>query len=411
MSLEKKVFVIILLALYWLFISAENCAAQDNGNANLNAVVEANTRFGFGLFSNLVKEDHRRNIFISPASISLALSMTYNGAQGSTRQKMAQTLGLDSITIENVNQAYRTLIPALMNADTSVQLSIANSLWAKKEITFKPDFLNLVHTNYEAEIASLDFDDPASVVTINNWVNEHTRGKIKSILDKIEKDAILFLINAIYFKGNWAAKFNEKATQEKDFTLISQARKKVQMMFHAGRYRYLKGKNFQAVSIPYGKDRFSMYIFLPDSGVELSKFYGDDLIPNGGGWISDFNYMDGDIYLPRFKIENDFMLTDHLKSMGMAEAFDSAHANFHALCELGQEQNAFISFVRHKTFIEVNEKGTEAAAVTAVGIVITSAYHSSEPHFIMIVDRPFFCAIRDNETGMLLFMGSIVDPQ
>src|ERR1041385_895733 len=122
MSLEKKVFVIILLALYWLFISAENCAAQDNGNANLNAVVEANTRFGFGLFSNLVKEDHRRNIFISPASISLALSMTYNGAQGSTRQKMAQTLGLDSITIENVNQAYRTLIPALMNADTSVQL-------------------------------------------------------------------------------------------------------------------------------------------------------------------------------------------------------------------------------------------------------------------------------------------------
>jgi len=389
-----------------------SCIAQDSASAVYERIVEANTKFGFKLFSKLIGKDDKKNVFISPASISFALAMTYNGAKGSTQQVIGRTLGLEGINIQEVNTSYRSMLSALNNPDSPVQLMIANSLWANKDFRFYADFLERTKTYYHAEVENLDFADSASPSKINRWVNEKTRGKIHGIVDRIDEDAILYLLNAIYFKGNWSNKFDEKLTEEKDFNLTDGRKKKVRMMTQGGRYQYLRGNNFQAVSLPYGSGRISMYIFLPDSGIGLKGFYQYSLSSsNWETWMSEIRSMQGSIHLPRFRMENDFILNEPLKSIGMDEAFSKGKANFHAMCELRSDQNAYISEVKHKTFVEVNEEGSEAAAVTSVQIQVeTAGIGAVEPRFDMIVDRPFFCAIRDNKTGMLLFLGSIEEP-
>ena len=395
------------VVLFWINLSN----AQDS-TVTTNRVVRANTQFGFNLFSKLRQRDGAKNIFISPASISLALAMTYNGAEGSTQEAMSTTLGLANMSMQEVNASCESLMSVMSHPDSSVQLLIANSLWAAKGIPFKEDFLERTKAYYQAEVENLDFADPSSPEKINEWVSTHTQGKIKSIVESIPGDAILYLLNAIYFKGNWSKKFDEKMTHEKDFHLPGGGEKKVQMMSQSGHYQYLHGNNFQAVSLPYGNGRISLYIILPDSGIGISEFYRKGFGPHKWNiWMSDLRTMEGSIRLPRFKIENDLILNDALDSLGMGEAFSKSRANFSGMVRLGKTEIVYISEVRHKTFVEVNEKGSEAAAVTEVRMGMeASAIHFLEPHFNMVVDRPFFCAIRDNTTGLLLFIGSIVDP-
>lgn len=331
--------------------------------------------------------------------------MTYNGASGSTQQAMAKALELQGMNLQQINSDYVQLKASLENPDPKVTLNIANSLWVDKNASLKPDFIERNQNFYQAKITNLDFADTQAPNTINNWVQENTQGKIEKIVDKIDPDQILFLLNAIYFKGSWTNEFKSEKTAEFPFYLLSGEEKQHPMMSQSGDYRYYENEQFQAVSLPYGENgRISFYIFLPKENSSLNSFYQNLNAENWQKWISQFGKREGFVRLPRFKMDYQATLNDALSALGMAEAF-SDDANFSSM-----GNNLKISEVKHKTFLEVNEEGTVAAATTSVGIALLSAQLPTEQPFEMIVNRPFFCAIRDNQTQSVLFMGSIVEP-
>lgn len=369
-------------------------------------LVDANTKFGFKLYQEVLKQDSNKNIFVSPTSVAIALSMTYNGASGETQQVMAKALQLQGMSLQDLNQANNTLKTSLENADPAVQMSIANSLWAKQGISFKPEFLQQNQQFYGAKVTELDFAKPDSANVINSWVKENTKGKIEQIVDQLKPDDVLFLINAIYFKGNWTKPFDKSQTTQRPFTLANGSQKQQPMMSQSGKYRYYENESFQAVSLPYGKGRMSLYVFLPSKTTNLETFQQQLQSENWQQWMNQFAMRQGSVQLPRFKFDYDIKLNNALKSLGMETAF-SPRANFSNMTSA----TVAINEVKHKTFVEVNEEGTEAAATTSVGMVLTSARMPAEEPFKMVVDRPFFCAIRDNQTGTILFMGSIKDPK
>ena len=367
----------------------------------------ATSRFAFNLYHQILKRRTGANTFVSPASVMMALAMTYNGAEGHTRQAMARALEIEGMSLEDVNRAFAELKAALAPADPKIQLKIANSLWARNGVAIKPGFIERNKQDYAAEIASLDFADPAAAETINSWVRKNTEGKIEKIVARINANDILFLINAIYFKGQWQFEFDKEDTKPDMFRLAGGEQKELPMMWQSGKYRYFKGKNFQSVALPYGQGSVSMYVFLPDEQTSLDQFEKELTHENWDLWMKSFGPRPGDLKLPRFKVEWDSTLNEPLKELGMAEAFDPARADFSQIAEPISGNNLFISEVKHKTRCEVNEEGTEAAGATSVVVAVRSA---PPKKFLMKVDRPFFIAIRDNENGVLLFMGSVTNP-
>ncbi len=368
-------------------------------------LVAANTKFGFKLFSEILKQDSGKNVFVSPVSVAIALSMAYNGASGQTQQAMAQTLELQGMSLESINQANAALRATLENPESQVQMAIANSLWAKQGTPFQPEFIQRNQQFYEAKVTDLDFDAPTAPSVINNWVEQSTKGKINKIVDKIRADDMLFLLNAMYFKGKWTTPFDKSQTVIQSFDLLNGNEKQLPMMSQSGKYRYYENEKFQAVSLPYGKGRLSLYIFLPKQKSSLAAFFQNLNAENNSQWMTQFRIRNGSLRLPRFKMDYEIELTNALKALGMEAAFNS-QANFSQMTAIPVSINQ----VKHKTFVEVNEEGTEAAAVTSVGVVTTAAHVTAAP-FEMIVDHPFFCQIRDNQTGTILFMGAIVEPK
>jgi serpin B len=387
---------------------AQPSVSKQPGDEEVNAkLVTANTRLSFKLFTELLKKQPNENIFISPASIAIALDMVYNGASGKNQQAIAKTLELQGMTLQEINQANAALKVTLSNPDPKVQISIANSLWAGEAQPFKPEFIEKIQHFYSAEVKNLNFGAPGASNIINDWVKQNTNGKIDKIVDEIGSDTVLVLLNAIYFKGNWKYPFPRQATQQRPFTLINGAQKQHPMMFRqVSNLQYYQNEMFQAISLPYGEGRLSMYIFLPFKGVSLKTFYESLNAENWQKWLNQFDSPDksdhsGEILigLPRFKLEYSIELNDALKALGMEIAFREG-ADFSAMTPSPLQ----IDLVQHKTFVEVNEEGTEAAAVT--GVAMTRGIPDE-----MIVDRPFFLVIRDNQTGTILFMGSIVEPE
>jgi serpin B len=371
-------------------------------------IIAANTRFGFKLFSQILKQNssqNRQNIFISPTSVAIALTTIYNGASGETQQAMAKTLELQDITLQEVNSANAALTAAVQNLDDKVQLTIANSVWVRQDYPLKPDFIQRTQNFYKAKVNNLNFGDPGAPSTINEWVKQTTNGKIDRIVEQISPEDVLFLLNAIYFKGEWTTAFNKQQTAEYPFNLAAGGQKQHPMMSQSGEYKYYENEQFQALSLPYGNDgRLSLYVFLPDQNSSLGAFYQNLNAENWHKWMNQFQNRQGSIGLPRFKSESDLTLNDTLKALGMGVAFGEG-ANFSGIAD-----RVALSEVKHKTFVEVNEAGTEAAAVTSARVALIAAVSQEQP-FQMIVNRPFFCAIRDNQTGTVLFMGSIVEPQ
>ncbi|MEO1428910.1 MAG: serpin family protein [Cyanobacteria bacterium J06633_8] len=368
-------------------------------------LVSANTKFGFNLFSQLLIRDNSKNIFFSPSSIALALSMTYNGASGSTQEEMAKALELQGMSLGQINSNYAKLKASLENPDPQVTLNIANSLWVDWNTSLKPKFLENNQKYYQTQVTNLNFADRGASDKINDWVRENTEGKIDKVINKINPDEVLFLLNAIYFKGSWKKEFQPDKTAEFPFYLSSDEEKQHPMMSQSGEYKYYETDKFQAVSLPYGENGIvSLYIFLPKQNSDLKLFYENLNAANWEKWMFQFVKREGFVRIPRFKTDYEATLNDALSALGMEEAF-SNDANF---SQMGN--NLKISQVKHKTFVEVNEEGTEAAATTSVGIKLTSAQLPSQETFEMIVNRPFFCAIRDNQTRSILFMGSIIEP-
>ena len=369
-----------------------------------SSVVTANTQFGFNVFDEIRKTEQDKNIFISPFSISVALAMTLNGAAGETEQAMTNTLQLQGLDSEAINVGYAGLRQTLLTADPKVTLAIANSLWARQDIPFNQSFLQRNAQFFGAEISTLDFTDSRTVETINQWVDTNTNGKITKILDEINPAAVLFLINAIYFKGTWQREFDPSETREGPFHLANGDVKQVPMMRQERQYPYYQGENFQAIRLAYGDGRMRMYIFLPDRESDLNTFLENLNAERWENWMSQFHGQDVSLVMPKFKLEYEKNLNNTLKALGMDSAFAPDLADFSRMAPL---ENLYIGEVLHKTFVEVNEEGTEAAAVTSVGVRVTSV---PPPPIPFTIDRPFFFAIRDNETKTVLFMGVVVDP-
>ena len=366
-------------------------------------LVESDNKFGFKLFKEIIKEEGGTNVFISPLSVSMALGMTYNGASGSTQEAMQTTLELSGLTIQEVNESYKSLIELLTGLDPKVKFQIANSIWYRQEYSFEEEFINLCKTYFNALVRGLDFSDPNAADTINGWVKENTNGRIEEIVDKpIDSLIVMFLINAIYFKGTWTYEFDEELTKDDWFYLPDGSRKPCKMMEQRSEYNYFSNPDFQAIDLPYGDGDFSMTIFLPHPQKDIDSLIAEFTEENWDNWINSFSKDSGDIYIPKFTLEYGIKLNDVLKALGMEIAFDPYRADFTRMYKPG---GIWIDKVKHKTFVKVNEEGTEAAAVTSVemGFVSVSGFY-------MRVDRPFVFVIRENKSQTILFMGKIVEP-
>ncbi|PIP11582.1 MAG: proteinase inhibitor I4 serpin, partial [bacterium (Candidatus Stahlbacteria) CG23_combo_of_CG06-09_8_20_14_all_40_9] len=279
------------------------------------------------------------------------------------------------------------------------------SIWYRQEFSFEEEFINLCKTYFNALVRGLDFNDPNAADTINGWVEENTNGRIKEIVDKpIDPWIVMFLINAIYFKGTWTYEFDEELTKDDWFYLPDGSRKPCKMMEQRSEYNYFSNPDFQAVDLPYGDGDFSMTVFLPHPQKNIDSLIAEFNEENWDNWINSFSKDSGDIYIPKFTLEYGIKLNDVLKALGMGIAFDPYQADFTKMYKPG---GIWIGEVKHKTFVEVNEEGTEAAAVTSVEIELGTGGPSG---FYMRVDRPFVFVIRENKSQAILFMGKIVEP-
>ncbi len=376
-------------------------------------IINARTNFAFSLYPQVLQEQKDENIFVSPVSIMLALMMAYNGSDGETQAAMETALQLGEASLEELNQANQALIQAMERSDESVKLQIANSMWGREGITFDESFMDRIQDYYHAEIQSLDFDQPEATETINQWVSDQTNDKIKNIVgDKISSDATLFLINAIYFNGKWEMPFDPKLTEDDVFTKVDSTTKQHPYMNQNGKFKYYQEDTFQAVALPYGDGNTSMYVFLPDEASSLQDFHEQLTADNWTTWLSGFQERKGGVALPKFKLEGELELKKSLSAMGMGVAFEDGKADFSKIiADHASGPGLFISSIKHKTYVDVHEEGTEAAAVTSIEVSVTSLNTNEPEPFMMKVDRPFFIVIRDNQTNAILFMGSIYEPQ
>ena len=363
--------------------------------------------FGLKLFHAITTASPQSNVFISPLSVSLALGMAYNGAGGTTREAMQKTLELSGLTIEEANQSYTSLIELLGGMDPLVKFQIANSIWYRQNFTVENKFLEVNKTYFNAEVTGLNFDDPAASKTINDWVNKSTKGKITKIVDdQIDPLTVMFLINAMYFKGTWTTEFNKQSTRDDWFYPAPGDSASCKMMARADTFVYFENDLFQAVDLPYGNGDFSMTVLLPRPGVAVDSLAAQFSLKNWEQWTKSFAQSAGKLLLPKFKLEYDRLLNDDLTALGMGVAFEPGNADF---TEINQIVKLYISKVKHKTYVDVDEEGTEAAAVTSVEIGLTSIGGGSSS-FVMRVDRPFVFVIREHHSGTLLFMGRVVRP-
>ncbi len=405
--------IVLMLAAFWQGANAgESKSKQVEVPEMQKALASSCNRFGFKLFQQVIGDSPKSdNIFISPLSVSYALAMTLNGADGPTRKAIRSTLELDDIDSSKVNSAFYDLASFLTGLDSLVKLDIANSIWYRQGLPVRPDFININRKDFGALVQGLDFASPTASEIINTWVNDNTNGKIKNIINPpIDPSTIMILINAIYFKGSWAIPFDPSSTRINPFYLDPNQETKCHMMFHTTRFDYSENDLFQAVSLSYGDRGFDMIVFLPRPEVAV-----DDLInrlddQNWSIWSKSFINTRVELGLPRFKFAYEVIMNDMLKSLGMGIAFDDSEADFKKMLTPGRlaDRNIFIDEVRHKTFLQVDEEGAEAAAVTSVTMALTEAAPMPIPE--MIVNHPFLFAIRDRNSGSIIFMGKVSDP-
>lgn len=365
--------------------------------------------FGLALFRQLADARPNENVVVSPLSAGLAVSMLANGAQGETLAGIQRTLatGLD---IEALNGTNAALTEALRGGD--VELAIANSLWARQGVPFLPTFMERNRRFYGAEVATLDFTRPEAARRINQWASDNTKGRITRMVEDgpMDGDVILYLMNAVYFKGRWQDEFRTDATRPMPFHAPGGRTVQRPMMQRTGDYGYLRADGFQGLRLPYRGGRFAMYVLLPDSASSVAALRGR-LTPDAWAeWMGGFGAArEVRVVMPKYRVNVESPLNRPLRAMGMADAFDQVRANFRAMLpeEYLARGNVYVSEAKQKVFIEVNEEGTEAAAVTGIEMRTTSA--PPEP-VSFVVDRPFILAIRDDQTGALMFIGQVNDP-
>jgi serpin B len=401
----QKNFPVYLLLLAFLGNSCSQNFNEPEFDYNLKSatLIETNNQFGLDLLKTLLETEENPNVMISPTSVSIALGIAYNGAETTTREAFEQVLNYEGLTREEVNEITRELIHVLVNNDKGNLLEIANSMWHNEGFPVEPEFINLNSHYFDAEVRELDFQSAQAVNTINDWVSHKTHGKIEKIIDSIDPAVMMFLINAIYFNCVWETEFDPDNTHRANFykedgSLFAE----VDMMKLESTFRVANQQAFRAIELPYKNGKFSMYLFLPSEESSVNQLVQELDGATWDQWMEAFSEQeDFKVYMPRFEFEFDRTLGDDLKAMGMDIAF-TEQADFSGISPIP----LFIADVIHKTYIKVNEKGTEAAAVTAIIMELTSVQPMSE----LRLDRPFLFAITENSSKSILFIGKVAEP-
>ena len=367
------------------------------------SMVKSDQAFAFDFFANVFDaelKDKDPNFMVSPFSLSMALAMTWNGSEGDTKLAIQNTLGFKNWTDDEVNSFFKKLKDAFEKTDPSTKLSIANSIWTNKNVKILPDFISLNKKYYSATVEPVDFASVATVGRINKWASDNTNGLIKTVLDETNADDLMYLLNTLYFKGIWSSEFNAKNTSKMDFV---GSKAKADMMFQEAEFNYADDATMQLVELPYGNKAFSMMVLLPKQGKKLTDII--QVLKTEDYWTNLKNKQSNkkvELYLPKFKTEYSKKLNDILIDMGMGVAFEPGKADFSRM----SDRDAFISLVKQDTYIATDEVGTEAAAVTTVGIKVTSVGPDSEK-VVFKADRPFVYIIQEKSSGSVLFMGAV----
>lgn len=368
------------------------------------SLLDANTDFAFRFFSQVCNtEDEKPNVFVSPLSASLCLSMITNGASGNTLTEMQDVLGFpaSSFSLDDLNNYNQKLTTALLDLDNTTQLGIANSIWVKQGFKVYDSFVNVNKQMYDAQVQELDFTSPTAKDVINRWCAEQTNDCIKEVIKVIPANARMYLLNALYFKGIWTSQFEKSATRQENFTNSDGTQQKVNMMNQTEMFNYTQNSTFSIAELPYGNEAFSMVILLPSGGKTLDESLSELTSENWKEWNSNMAGKQLQVKLPRFKVEYDKTLIDDMIAMGMKDAFDGNKADFSKM----SAAELYVGILQQFTYINVDEEGTEAAAVTvggmldsAVGLPVTIPFY---------VDSSFAFMIKEKSTGAILFMGKV----
>lgn len=380
--------------------------APETGPAKSAAEAAAdNNALGLDLYKRVAQSAD--NVFLSPHSIAVALAMTYEGARGDTAAQMSESLRFEA-SPARLRPAFQALDQAITPAeDAGYELHIANSLWGMQGHSFHTEFLDVLRTSYDAPLHQVDFAEAeAARATINDWVAEVTRGKIDELIPPDVIDALtrLVLANAIYFKGDWASKFDPKATRAMPFKLLQGKPVKTPLMHQVATFGYAETDDAQVLSLPYKGEALSMIVVLPRQDDGLPAIEAKLDAASLQAWTQELGERKVSVFLPRFKVESSFALSNELSALGMKDAFDPDHAD---LSGMDGTRELYIKEVVHKSFVEVNEEGTEAAAATGV-IVGVRSLPAPPPEFR--ADHPFLFFIRHDATGSVLFIGRLARP-
>lgn len=368
-------------------------------------VISTNNDFGLELFGEVIANEEKANVMISPASVSLAMGMAYNGAETTTMEAFDSVFNYEGLTRAEVNEITRDLINTLITDSRNNLLDIANSVWVHSGFPVYESYLEMNRTYFNAEVSERDLQDPETIDIINDWVADKTHDKITEIITELSPAARMVLINALYFNCMWQTEFDPDETAEEPFynedgTEFGQ----VEMMTTEATFNVASPEGLQAVELPYKDEKFSMHLFLPAPGSTVDELIGDLNGETWDEWMSAYTETDEvQVTMPKFKFEYDRSLVDDLKEMGLGVAFTDM-ADFSGISEIP----LLISEVIHKTYIDVNEEGTEAAAVTAVVFDLTSVGPSGP--LVLRFDRPFLFAITENSSNSIVFIGKVSEP-
>lgn len=367
-------------------------------------LLTASNSFAFDFLNEVYRAEEGGFVFLSPLSVSMALGMTMNGADGSTLEGMRSTLGFADLTESEINQAYQSLIELLGDLDPNVTFGIGNSLWYREGFQLETPFIETLREYFDARVQALDFSDPGAAGTINDWVHQSTDGMIEEIVESpIDPMTVAFLINAIFFDGTWTFTFDRSNTMPGIFTRADGSTESVTLMELTEHLQYAETDTYQAVDLPYGGNAFSMTILLPKDPAGLGALVEGLDAEEWDHTLQQLHEREVRLKLPRFELEYDVELNDVLSAMGMADAFDPGRADLSRMHRDALDLQLHVSKVKHKTFVEVDEAGTRAAGVTSVEV----GFVSMPDQVRFEVDRPFLFAIRERFSGTILFVGAV----
>lgn len=406
----KNLISIFLLISLTAFISCNqtenNPVGTSGGNLSVieRSVIASGNSFGFNLFNKINDSEPNKNVFISPFSVSMAFGMVLNGADGPTLDSLKKVLGHEGISMDDINNSYKNISAVLTNLDTKVVFENANSIWYMNDFPVLQEFIDDNINFFNADVSALDFSSPSAVQAINGWVNTKTHTKIPTIIEEIPAEIVMYLINAIYYKGIWTYQFDPQNTQDASFTCADGSTVSCKLMEQEATFAYYSDAGMQVIDLPYGDRKFSMTVILPSASTSIDQFASALTQDQWNAIAVKLDSAEVVLSLPKFKLEYKKKLNDELKALGMGLAF----SDFADFSRISQKYGLKISEVLHKTFLEVNEEGTEAAAVTSIGMQLTGIGGPSKPY--MRVDHPFIFAIREHQSGTIIFIGKIVNP-